>query len=168
MESSDSDLRGSRIRDVVGLLVALALCFGVAALGGYWTTLGLTTWYPGLKKPAWNPPNAVFGPVWTVLYTLMALSAWQIWCHAGFAVARVPLILFALQLLLNLAWTGLFFGLRRIDLAAVDIVVLWGAILATLVTSGSVTRIASALLVPYLLWVSFAAALNIEIWRLNA
>jgi translocator protein len=157
-----------RSREVVGLLMALGLCFAVAGLGGYWTSMGLDDWYPGLRKPSWKPPNAIFGPVWTLLYTAMAVAAWLVWHQAGFVAGRVPLALFGVQLLLNLAWSGLFFGLRRPDLAFYEIVLLWGMILATLTTSWKVSRIAGVLLLPYLLWVGFATALNFAIWRLNA
>jgi translocator protein len=98
----------------------------------------------------------------------MAVAAWLVWHQAGFVAGRVPLALFGVQLLLNLAWSGLFFGLRRPDLAFYEIVLLWGMILATLTTSWKVSRIAGVLLLPYLLWVGFATALNFAIWRLNA
>jgi tryptophan-rich sensory protein len=145
----------------------LALCFGVAALGGWWTAEGVGTWYRTLRKPSWNPPNWVFGPVWTALYTMMAVAAWLVWRRRHEARVGPALALFAVQLALNLAWSGLFFAMRRPDLGAIDIAALWAAILATTVAFARVRPVAGALLVPYLLWVSYAGALNVALWRLN-
>jgi benzodiazapine receptor len=157
----------SRPRQILVLLALFVVCFAVAGLGGYWTSTSLARWYVGLRKPAWNPPSSVFGPVWTFLYAAMAVAAWLVWRRTGLARGKLPLLLFAVQLLLNLAWSGLFFGLRRPDLAFLDIVLLWLAILATLLSFRTAGRGAAALMLPYLLWVSFAATLNFAIWRLN-
>src|SRR5437764_541744 len=100
-------------RDLTSLAAFLVLCFAVAGLGGYWTSLGLGPWYDGLRKPPWTPPNRVFGPVWTLLYASMAVAAWLVWRRRGTHRVALPLGLFALQLSLNLAWSGLFFALRR-------------------------------------------------------
>ncbi len=154
-------------RDIAGLLAFLALCFATAGVGWLWTSMGLTAWYPTLNKPSWNPPNRVFGPVWTILYTAMAISAWLVWRRSGLAGARGPLLLFGLQLVLNAAWTGLFFALRMPALAFGEIVLLWLAILATIVAFARHSVIASLLLVPYLLWVSFAGLLNLTLWLMN-
>ena len=110
---------------------------------------------------------AVFAPVWTVLYGLMAVAGWLVWKAGATARTRAALTLFAVQLVLNTAWSWLFFGLERADLALLCIVLLWGAILATTLAFRRVRPLAAALLLPYLVWVSFAAALNFEIWRLN-
>jgi tryptophan-rich sensory protein len=142
----------------------LGLCFGAAAFGGFF---GPAEWYATLKKPAWNPPGWVFGPVWTALYTMMAVAAWLVWQRGGFASQRRPLTLFLAQLALNAAWTPLFFGLRLPGLAFAEIMVLWLAIAATLTSFRGVSRPAAWLLVPYLAWVTFAAALNFALWRLN-
>lgn len=159
-------LRDSR-RDLLALAVSAFLCFSVAGLGGYWTSLGLGPWYDGLRKPAWTPPGWIFGPVWTVFYALMACSAWMVW-RKGPEGTRVPLALFGAQLALNLFWSGLFFGLRRPGLAFVEILLMWVAILLTVLAFGRISRLASGLMVPYLAWVTFASALNFAIWRLNA
>jgi benzodiazapine receptor len=125
-------------------------------------------WYDALVKPAWTPPGAVFGPVWTVLYVLMGVAAWLVWREAGFSGAAGPLALFIVQLGLNALWSYLFFGARAPLPAFIDIVVLWTVILLTLVGFWRVRPLAGALLVPYLAWVSFASALNFQLWRLNA
>ena len=124
-------------------------------------------WYAALAKPAWNPPNWIFGPVWTVLYVLMAVAAWLVWRQAGFAGAGAALGLFGVQLVLNALWSYLFFGLHRIDWALADILALWAAILAVLVLFWRVQAAAGTLLLPYLAWVSFATVLNFALWRLN-
>ena len=139
----------------------------MAGLGGYWTSLGLGPWYDGLRKPPWTPPNGVFGPVWTALYASMAVAAWLVWRRRGSHRVTIPLGLFGLQLALNLAWTGLFFALRRPGLAFGEILLLWSVILATWLVFGRFSRWAAALLAPYLAWVAYAAALNLALWRLN-
>ncbi|MCD2185353.1 TspO/MBR family protein [Rhizobium sp. GN54] len=122
-------------------------------------------WYKHLDKPSWHPPDWVFAPVWTVLYALIGLSGWLVWREAG--IAALPLSAYAAQLLLNAAWTPIFFGLHRPGLAVVEIMVLWAAILATIIMFHPVNAAAALLLLPYLAWVSFAAALNLSIWRRN-
>jgi|GEM_PF-228620 tryptophan-rich sensory protein len=124
-------------------------------------------WYPTLTKPAWTPPDWVFGPVWTLLYILMAVAAWLVWRKAGFAGARLALVLYFVQLALNAAWSGLFFGLRSPAAGLVDILLLWMVIAATLVAFARHSAVAAGLLVPYFVWVSYAAALNFAIWRMN-
>ena len=151
----------SALDSAVGLVGWLALCFGSAAIGSRYRP---DTWYAALEKPAWNPPDWVFAPVWTVLYTLMAVAAWMVWRQAGFAVELAP---FAVQLLLNAAWTWLFFGRHRPGLALADLAALWFAILATLIGFWRVLPLAGALLLPYLAWVGFAGALNAALWRRN-
>ena len=143
----------------------LVVTFGVATVGGIATSGSVRSWYPTLTKPAWNPPGWVFGPVWTALYAMMAVAAWLVWRQAGWGGA---LALFGMQLALNAAWSPLFFGLHRIDLALGDIVLMWAAIVATMVAFWKVTPAAGWLFVPYLLWVTFATALNFALWRLNA
>lgn len=149
--------------------VAGLVLWVLAALAAGWIGSRFTPgeWYAGLAKPSWNPPGSVFGPVWTVLYVLMGVAAWLVWRRGGFAGARVALSLFLVQLTLNALWSWLFFGLQNPPLAFVEILVLWCAILATLVSFWKVRPAAGALLVPYLGWVSFAAALNLQLWRLN-
>lgn len=150
----------------LALAVALGASFGAAALGSLATVRGLREWYPSLRKPGWNPPNAVFGPIWTVLYLAMAIAAWLAW-RTG-ADVTLALGLFAVQLALNVAWSVAFFGLRRVRAGFVVIVCLWLAIAATLVVFASIDPVAGALFVPYLAWVTFALFLNGAIATLNA
>ena len=148
------------------LIVSIAVCLGVAVAGSLMTTPSLRPWYAGLRKPRWAPPNWLFGPAWTFLYFSMAVAAWLVWNKAG--LASMPMMVFLVQLFLNLIWSGLFFALRSPGLAFADIVLLWCAILATIFEFWSVVPAASWVLVPYLIWVGFAAALNYSIWGLNA
>lgn len=152
----------------VGLIVLLIFCFAAAGLGGLVTTPNIHNWYADLAKPSWTPPDWVFGPVWSILYFMMAVAAWLVWRQAGLAGAAVPLAMFGIQLLLNVLWSWLFFGLYNPGAAAIDIVLLWIAIAATTVAFWRRSTIAGILFVPYLVWVSFASALNLAIWRLNA
>jgi translocator protein len=153
--------------DVIALLAFLVLCFAVAAVGSWVTATSVNTWFPTLNKPSFNPPGWVFGPVWTVLYALMAVAAWRVWRRAGFDAGRAALSVFGLQLALNLSWSLIFFGLRSIDMAVVCIVALWLAIAVTIALFRRIDGSAGWLLVPYLAWVSFAAVLNMAIWKLN-
>ena len=125
-------------------------------------------WYADLAKPSWTPPGQVFGPVWSILYASMAVAAWLVWRQSGWAGARGPLALFAGQLGLNVAWSWLFFGLQSPGLACLDILLLLAAILATLIAFWRRSIAAGALLLPYFVWVGFATALNLAIWRMNA
>jgi translocator protein len=154
----------SRTRDVLGLTGFVVLCFGVSVLGAMATASGLGEWYPALRKPAWNPPAWVFGPVWTLLYPMVAVAGWLAWRGGR---ARGGVLLYLLQLALNAAWPWLFFFERRPDLALACIVALWVAVLATVGAFWRVSRGAAVLLLPYLAWLGFAAFLNHAIWRLN-
>lgn len=149
----------------IGLAGFLVLSFAASALGGVFSAEG--TWYEALRKPAWNPPGWLFGPVWTALYAAMAVAAWLVWRRGGFGGARTALVLWCVQLALNAAWSPLFFGARRPDLALVCIVAMWGAIAATTVAFRRIRPAAAALMLPYLAWVTFATALNFAIWRMN-
>jgi len=152
------------VRQALGLGGWALLCFAAASSGGLFMP---GEWYAALKKPSWNPPGWVFGPVWTALYGMMAVAAWLVWKRGGFAAQRRPLGLFLVQLALNAAWTPLFFGLHRPDLAFAEIVLLWLAIAASIVAFRRVSGATTPLLVPYLAWVSFAAVLTFALWRLN-
>jgi translocator protein len=144
------------------LLLFLALPLLVGTLGA---VLGPDAWYAALAKPSWSPPSWVFAPVWTTLYLMMGVAAWLVWRTQGGGTA---LVLWGVQLALNAAWTPLFFGLHRPDLAFAEIVTLWLFLLATVVACWRASATAGLLLIPYLAWVSFAAALNLAIWRLNS
>ncbi len=151
-------------RQILALVGWILFCFAAASLGALFMP---GPWYASLKKPSWNPPAWIFGPVWTALYAMMGVAAWLLWRCDGWAGQRRPLLLFIVQLTLNAAWSPLFFGLHRPDLAFAEIVLLWLAIAATVAVFWPVNRAAACLLVPYFAWVSFAAALNFTLWRLN-
>lgn len=155
------------LRDLAGLMLWLAACFVVSGLGGWITAGPVKSWYPTLAKPGITPPDAAFPIVWTLLYLLMAVAAWRVWRRAGWQTGRAALGLFILQLLLNLGWSVLFFGLRQIGPALVEIVALWLAIAVTLVAFRRQDRLAGWLLAPYLVWVSYATLLNALIWMMN-
>lgn len=153
--------------DVVGLGISVALVSATAAIGSSFLVNGSSGWYAGLAKPVWTPPGWVFGPAWTVLYLLMAISCWLVWLRRGERRISPALGVFGTQLVLNGLWSALFFGLHRPDLAFAEIVVLLVLIGANVVVFGRVSRAAGVMLLPYLAWTGFAAALNFAIWRLN-
>ncbi len=155
------------MRSALALVVFVALAFAAAAVGGLSAAGGAGDWYHSLRRPSWSPPDWIFGPVWTVLYATIGVSGWLIWRERGSARVDPALTLWAVQLVLNAAWTWLFFGLHRPGLAFVDIVALVIAIAATIVLFGRVSHLAAVMLIPYLVWVCFAAALNGTIWHLN-
>lgn len=154
-------------REFFGFVAFLGLCLAVSAIGGAVTAASVGTWYPSLAKPPFNPPNWIFAPVWTALYFIMAIAGWRVWRRDGFAKARAALALFALQLALNLCWSIVFFGLRSIGAALVEIVVLLLAILATTLVFWQRDRVAGMLFIPYVAWVAFATVLNAALWQLN-
>ena len=149
---------------IVAFLVFLAASAAVASSG---IVFRPGRWYADLNHPSWRPPNALFGPVWLVLYIMIATSGWLVWREAGLAGAALPLLVFALQLVLNAAWSWLAFERRRLDLASLDMAALWLAIVANIAVFQPISATAAWLLVPYLAWVSFALALNVKLWRLN-
>jgi len=157
----------SGARSAVACVVLLLICLVVGALGGLANMDATRPWYASLAKPAWTPPAAVFGPVWGVLYVLMALAAWRVVARDGLLEARLPLLAFGVQLLLNGAWSWIFFGARAPLAALIEIVVLTLLVLATTVLFYARSRTAGRLMVPYLLWVTLAATLNAAIVRLN-
>jgi tryptophan-rich sensory protein len=140
----------------------------VAFLGAAAAAFGMPgEWFEGLNKPSWNPPAWLFGPVWTVLYITIGTSAWWMVRHVGWQRARPALIVWSVQMVLNIAWTPVFFGLHQPAVALVIIVAMWLAILATIVAFARLHKPAGLLLIPYLAWVSFATALNAALWWLN-
>lgn len=154
--------------NVSRLLVSIIICLLAGAIGSIFTSSSLESWYLLLEKPAFNPPSWVFFPVWTTLYVLMGISLYLVW-EKGLQQkeVRVGVFLFGLQLGLNILWSFLFFGLQSPYLAFLEILLLWLAILLTAIQFWKVSKAASYLLIPYLLWVSFAALLNYQIWVLN-
>jgi tryptophan-rich sensory protein len=147
------------------LVLFLLATFAVSGIGGLFTAPSIGTWYATIRKPTWTPPGWLFGPVWTLLYAMMAVSAWIVWRKVGFGTA---LVVFAIQLALNGIWSPVFFGAHAIGGGLVVIVALWCAIAATILVFWPVSVLAAMLLLPYIAWVSFATALNAAIWRLNA
>lgn len=153
---------------VIKFVVCLALTFSAAFLGSLFTRNAISDWYANLNKPFFTPPDWLFGPVWTVLYLLMALSAFLVWQKGLDSPAvRIALALYLLQLILNGLWTPLFFGLRMPLVAFIEILLLWTAIVFTIIASARVSMPAALLLLPYIVWTSFAAVLNFSIWLLN-
>ena len=153
-------------KQILGLIAWLGASYAAAGLGSV-ATLEAGAFYSQLVRPSWSPPAWVFGPVWSVLFTLMGIAAWWVWRVEGFRAARVALGLFIVQLVFNALWSWLFFRWRLGGPAFGEIVVLWVAILANLIAFWRVRVLAGALLLPYLLWVGFAALLNLSLWRLN-
>ena len=155
-------------QQVFGLVAWLVLCFGASAIGSAFTMSEIGGWYKTLEKPSFNPPNWIFGPVWSLLFFMMALAAWLVWRRFGFARAKAALTVFVVQLIANMMWSILFFGLHSPSLAFYEICLLWVLIAATIVLFWKKSRSASGLLIPYLAWVTFASVLNFWIWQLNA
>jgi len=156
-----------KIAAILKLIIACILCLSVGWIGSFFTD-SASGWYQNLNKPFFNPPGWVFAPVWTALYIIMGVSVFLIW-QKGLSERKVKiaLIFFIVQLLLNAIWTPLFFGLESPFAAFVDIVFLWLAILITIVLFFKLSRAAAFLLIPYILWVTFAAVLNFSIWIMN-
>ena len=157
-----------KIRSALVLVAFLAISFGVAALGSLSTIQNVDGWYATAEKASWNPPNAIFGPVWTLLYALMSVAAWLVWRERKRVDVRPALTVYVVQLVLNAAWTPIFFGAHQLGWALVEIVALWTAVLLTLLSFRGVSKTASWLFVPYLAWVTFAAFLNFTLWRMNS
>jgi tryptophan-rich sensory protein len=145
----------------------MVLCFAVAAISGRWTAKEIPLWYATLDRPAISPPNWVFGPVWTLLYALMAIAAWRISLAPTGPTRTAALALFLLQLALNFAWSWIFFGRHRIGWAFAEVLLLWVAIAASAAVFARIDGLAAWLMIPYLAWVSFASVLNCAYWRLN-
>ncbi|MHC1652266.1 TspO/MBR family protein [Stenotrophomonas maltophilia] len=156
----------TRSSQVVGLLGWVAITFVAAALGA-WASTSAASFYATLVLPPWAPPASVFAPVWTLLYGMMAVAAWLVWRERGWHGARSALMLYLVQLAVNALWSWLFFGLKLGALAFVDILLLIALVCAAMVAFARTRPIASALLLPYLAWISFAAALNFAVWRAN-
>lgn len=156
------------MRGWIGVVVFVLVCQSAGAIGALTTQTGASSWYAALEKPSFNPPGWVFGPVWTLLYTLMGIAAWRVW-RKGVDTpgVRTALILFAVQLVLNAVWSPVFFGAERIDIALAIIAALWAVLIATTVLFFRIDRPAGWMLVPYILWVTFATVLNASILSLN-
>jgi len=155
-------------KDISKLVISIVACLAAGGIGSIFTRSAIPTWYATLEKPIFSPPNWLFAPVWTLLYILMGISAFLVW-RKGLEnrQVRTALIVFLIQLVLNTLWSVFFFGLESPLYGLIVIVVLWFMILLTLVLFYKIARVASVLLWPYLLWVTFAAILNGSIWMLN-
>lgn len=151
----------------LGLVGWFLLVFAAAAVGSWFTAQSVGTWYQVLRKPPWNPPDWVFGPVWTLLYLLMAVAAWLVWRRTGLSGAPQVWGAFFLQLALNVVWSALFFGLRSPLVALLDLILLIAAIVMTILCFLKTSRTGAWLLLPYLAWVLYALTLNVAIVMMN-
>ncbi|MBU4069799.1 MAG: tryptophan-rich sensory protein [Nanoarchaeota archaeon] len=148
------------------LIAFIVVCNLIGALGAVWTSSD-GSWYKNINKPSFNPPSWIFGPVWTLLFTLMGISLYLVWNSPSSKIRLIALILFVVQFAFNVAWSYLFFGLNKPGLAFAEILIMLGFIIATTIYFFRVNKISGYLLIPYILWVSFASFLNYSIWRLN-
>jgi translocator protein len=152
-------------RNLLVLLGFVTLCLAVGFTAGQVTAPNIPGWYAGLAKPSFNPPDWVFAPAWSTLYVLMAVAAWRVWRKTGWKSPALGL--WALQLGLNFAWSFIFFGAHALGAALAELILLWLAILASLIAFARIEQAAGWLLLPYLLWLSYAGVLNFSLWRLN-
>lgn len=154
--------------DILRLITSIAICLTAGILGSIFTTPAISTWYAALIKPSFAPPNWVFFPVWTALFIMMGISLFIVW-KKGFQDHQVKaaLSVFSIQLILNILWSAAFFGLRSPLAGLIEIVILWAAILAMILRFMRISKAAGLLLIPYIMWVTFAAMINFSIWTLN-
>lgn len=148
----------------LSLFVFIAIVFAAAMTGAYFRP---GKWYAALEKPPWTPPDWAFPVVWTVLYGMIAAAGWIVWSAPGMSVASLPVLLWGLQIVFNALWSPVFFGLKRMDLGMVVVSGMWLSIAACIVVFARIDLVAAGLMVPYLVWVSVAAALNLSVWRRN-
>ena len=150
------------------LAITIIISLAAGGIGAIFTSPAIGSWYAGLSKPVFTPPNWLFGPAWTILYILMGVAAFYVWRQGLSAPSvKLALLVFLIQLILNLLWSVVFFGFHQLPGGIVVIVLLWIAILITLLRFWDISLIAGGLLIPYLAWVTFASALNIAVWILN-
>ena len=155
------------LRDALGLVASIAVCAVASGIGGLITSNSVRTWYQTIAKPSFNPPDWVFAPVWTILFVMMAIAAWRVWRRHPWQAARSALALHAIQLVLNVGWSALFFGMRAPGWAFIEVIILLAAILLTARAYAPLDRVAAWLMAPYAAWVAFATVLTGAIWRLN-
>jgi tryptophan-rich sensory protein len=157
-----------KLRDILKLIIAVLIVEFAGVIGSFFTMPSISGWYSTLAKPVLNPPNWIFAPVWTTLYALMGVAAFLIWRH-GLRQRRikVALTIFSVQLVLNILWSIIFFGFQDPFLAFIEVIILWLAIVWTIFVFYKISRLAACLLMPYILWVSFAGYLTYSIWVLN-
>jgi tryptophan-rich sensory protein len=154
------------MNNALKLIIALAIPLLIGFSGSFFTISEIGSWYQTIQKPSWNPPNWIFGPVWTILYVLMGISLFLVWKSSA-SQKRSAIVLFTLQLILNFFWSFIFFKQHKIGFAFAEILALWLMILLTIFAFARINKLAAWLLVPYISWVSFAAILNYTIWQLN-
>lgn len=162
------------LKNLYKLIISIGASLSAGVIGSVFTTPAIPGWYAGLLKPALNPPNWIFGPVWTVLYILMGVAVYLVWSSYSKTGEekekkgiKVAIGLFVFQLFLNAAWSVVFFGFQNLELALFNIILLWIAIILVMFVFFKISRLAAYLLIPYILWVSFAIYLNYSIWVLN-
>ncbi|GEL10828.1 TspO and MBR related proteins [Flavobacterium glycines] len=154
---------------ITKIIVTVAICLAVGYFSGIETRSAILDWYPTLVKPSFNPPNWVFAPVWTLLYIMMGVAAGLVWDRFSFdkGAVKKALVFFVIQLVLNAIWSYLFFGLHNPMLAGLEIILLWLMIYETYFQFTKINKVTGYLLMPYLIWVAFAAVLNASVWWLN-
>lgn len=156
------------MNNALKLFIAIAIPLAVGFTSGFFTITGVGSWYQTIDKPSWNPPNWIFGPVWTTLYILMGIALFLVWkSDAQAPLKKAAITLFAIQMTLNFFWSLIFFNQHQVGWALVEIIAMWIMILLTIFAFARVNNTAAWLLVPYISWVSFAAILNYTIWKLN-
>ncbi len=154
--------------DIIKLIVSIVACEGAGGIGAVFTTPAIPTWYAGLKKPAFTPPNSAFGPIWITLYLLMGIAVFLVWREGlNQPGVIITFTILCVQLALNILWSVVFFGLKSLLGGMILILLLWIVILVKIITFFSVSPVAGGLLIPYIVWVSIAANLNVQIWILN-
>jgi len=150
------------------LIISILICHSAGFIGAVFTSSAIPTWYDSLKKPPFSPPNWIFGPVWIILYTLMGISAYLVWRQGiNDSQVKTALIIFGVQLFLNALWSPIFFGFRALFAGLIVIIIMWIAILLTILAFLKISTVAAVLLIPYILWVSFATILNFSLWALQ-
>lgn len=156
------------MNNVLRLIISIVIPLIIGGLSGFFTATGVDSWYQTIEKPSWNPPNWIFGPVWTALYVMMGISLYLVWkSDASLMNKKKAITLFAVQLILNFFWSLIFFTMQSPGWALVEIVILWLFILLTIFAFARISKAAAWLLVPYISWVSFASILTYTIWQLN-
>ena len=154
--------------DIIKLIVSIVACEGAGGIGAIFTTPAIPAWYAGLRKPTFTPPNSVFGPIWITLYLLMGIAVFLVWREGlGQEGVTIAFVAFWAQLVVNILWSVVFFGFRSLFGGMVMILLLWMGILISIITFFAVSHLAGWLLIPYIIWVSIAANLNVQVWKLN-
>jgi tryptophan-rich sensory protein len=154
------------MKKFIKLLICIIVCQAAGGIGAIFTMPAISGWYRSLQKPFFNPPDWIFSPVWIFLFLLMGISLYLVW-DRGARENKKSIFIFGVQLVLNIFWSIIFFGLKSPGFAFLEIIILWLAILATIISFYKISKTAGLLLIPYILWVSFALILNLFLWRLN-